>query len=61
MAHDDQYEEQGSTAFDSLDGDLDTVRQGSVGSAPDTYTLTYSATDLSGNSAQKTRFVTVEA
>ena len=60
LAHDDQYEEQGATALDSLDGDLDTVRQGSVGSAPDTYTLTYSATDLSGNSAQKTRFVTVE-
>ena len=53
------YTEQGATAVDSVDGALDVVITGSVGSAAGTYTLTYTATDAAGNSAQVQRVVTV--
>ena len=55
------FNDLGATAFDDVDGDLPVETIGSVGSAPGTYTLTYSATDLSGNSATATRTVIVEA
>ena len=60
LSHDASYQEQGATALDSVDGDLEVDISGFVGSAADTYPLTYTATDLSGNPAQKTRYVTVE-
>ena len=53
------YTEQGATAVDSVDGTLEVVITGSVGSAAGTYTLTYTATDAAGNSSQVQRVVTV--
>jgi|GEM_PF-195267 len=53
------YTEQGATAVDSVDGTLEVVITGSVESVPGTYTLTYTATDTAGNSAQAERTVTV--
>ena len=53
------YTEQGATAVDSVDGTLEVVITGSVGSAAGTYTLTYTATDAAGNSSQVQRMVTV--
>ncbi|MEL0007931.1 MAG: immunoglobulin-like domain-containing protein, partial [Luminiphilus sp.] len=53
------YTEEGATAVDSVDGTLDVEITGSVGSAPGRYTLTYTATDTAGNSAQVQRMVTV--
>ncbi len=53
------YTEEGATAVDSVDGTLDVVITGSVGSAAGTYTLTYPATDAAGNSSQVQRMVTV--
>ena len=60
----DTYTEQGATAVDDVDGDLtgSIVITGTVDtSTPDTYTLTYSATDSSGNTGTATRTVIVEA
>ena len=53
------YLEPGASALDAVDG-VRTVTIGSpVGtSTPGTYTVTYTATDLSGNTATKVRTVT---
>ena len=55
------YEEQGATAQDNVDGSVDVVVSGEVGSEPGVYTITYTATDTAGNSSQITREVTVLA
>ena len=55
------YEEQGATAHDNVDGAVDVVVSGEVGSEPGVYTITYSATDAAGNSSETTRTVTVVA
>ncbi|HCG95434.1 MAG TPA: beta-glucosidase [Halieaceae bacterium] len=55
------YEEQGATAQDNVDGSVDVIVSGEVGSEPGVYTLTYTATDAAGNSSQVTRTVTVVA
>jgi beta-glucosidase len=55
------YEEQGATAQDNVDGSVDVVVSGEVGSEPGVYTITYTATDAAGNSSQTTREVTVLA
>ena len=57
----DAYEEQGATAQDNVDGSVDVVVSGEVGSEPGVYTITYTATDAAGNSSQITREVTVLA
>ena len=55
------YEEQGATAQDNVDGSVDVVVSGEVGSEHGVYTITYTATDAGGNSSQTTREVTVLA
>ena len=55
------YEELGASAQDNLDGSVDVVVSGEVGSEPGVYTVTYSATDAAGNTSQVTREVTVVA
>lgn len=54
------FSEPGFTATDSFEGPTTVVAGGTVGNTPNTYTLTYNATDSSGNAATtKTRTVTV--
>ena len=49
----------GASARDDVDGEIDITTTGAVGSEPGVYTLTYTATDLAGNSSQVNRVVTV--
>jgi hypothetical protein len=57
---DASYEDAGATATDMVDGVVEVVTTGSVDtSAAATYTLTYTATDSSGNIATTTREVSV--
>jgi endo-1,3(4)-beta-glucanase len=51
----------GATATDSVDGSLTVSTSGSVGSAPGTYTITYTVNDAAGNSASQNRTITVVA
>lgn len=54
------YRDRGARAFDGVDGSVDANGSGSVDTSTlGTYTITYTATDLSGNSATETRTVTV--
>jgi hypothetical protein len=53
------YTDQGATATDAVDGTVSVSTSGSVGTAAGTYTITYSATDNSGNTATATRTVIV--
>jgi hypothetical protein len=55
------YAEPGATANDACDGSLIVTTSGTVLPAPGTYTVTYTATDGSGNKATVTRTVTVIA
>ena len=55
------YEEPGATAVDDVDGELDVVITGQVGTELGVYTLTYSAADLAGNISSVTRTVQVVA
>jgi len=56
----DTYTELGATANDDRDGELTVVISGNVDtSIPGTYTLSYTCTDLSNNSAGVTRTVIV--
>jgi len=57
----DAYSEPGASALDSVDGQLTVVITGEVGSDPGEYTLTYTATDVAGNTVSVDRVVTVEA
>jgi hypothetical protein len=54
------YTEAGATAVDDCDGAVSVVRSGSVQDEPGTYTITYTATDASGNTATATRTVQVQ-
>lgn len=59
----EKYEDPGVTATDDRDGDItaNIIKSGYVDVyRADTYTVTYTATDSSGNSSQVTRTVTVE-
>ncbi|MDH5394132.1 MAG: DUF5011 domain-containing protein [Gammaproteobacteria bacterium] len=60
LAQGDAYTEAGATAFDNVDGAVSVTITGSVNtSTAGTYILTYSASDAAGNTATKTRTVTV--
>ena len=60
LNHPANYAEQGANATDAVDGEIDVVITGQLNAETiGTYTLTYSATDAAGNSASKTRTVTV--
>jgi hypothetical protein len=58
------YQDAGASAFDDLDGDI-SDRIGVDGTVdttrPSVYTLTYSVTDLAGNTASAQRIITVSA
>lgn len=51
----------GVSANDDTDGETEVTTEGTVGTAPGQYTLTYTATDKAGNTSQSTRQVTVIA
>ena len=51
----------GASATDTVDGEVDVFRTGSVGSAVGSYDLVYSATDVAGNTGTASRVVIVEA
>ena len=53
------YTDEGATATDAVDGSVTVSTSGSVDDAAGTYTITYSATDSSGNAATATRTVIV--
>jgi hypothetical protein len=53
------YVEPGATAADTCDGSVTVVITGSVSASKGTYTVTYTATDSSGNTATATRTVNV--
>ena len=53
------FSDPGATANDANDGSVAVTTTGTVGAAAGSYTLTYSATDAAGNTATKTRTVTV--
>jgi beta-glucanase (GH16 family) len=53
------YIDAGATATDNIDGTLTPVLNGTVGTDAGVYTLSYTATDIAGNSATATRTVTV--
>ena len=56
----DTYTEQGATATDDTDGNVEVTLSGNVDtSTAGVYTITYTATDAAGNSATATRTVTV--
>jgi endoglucanase Acf2 len=55
------FTDPGVSATDSVDGSVDVVTTGTVGTDVGTYTLTYTATDAANNSATATRTVIVEA
>jgi len=54
------YSDAGATAMDNIDGTVDVMTSGSVNTdLLGTYTITYTASDSSGNSANATRTITV--
>ena len=54
------YTDAGATAADACDGTVTVITTGSVDTnAPNVYTLTYTAQDVTGNSSTETRVVTV--
>ncbi|MEL7186285.1 MAG: glycosyl hydrolase [Pseudomonadota bacterium] len=55
------FTDPGVTAMDTVDGSITVVTSGSVGTAPGTYELTYTATDAAGNESTAMRTVIVEA
>ena len=57
----DSYNEEGATAVDNVDGDLNVVINGAVDTNKEgNYTITYSAVDKSGNRAEIKRYVEVK-
>ena len=62
VSQDSVFTDPGATAMDNVDGSVAVTVSGSVNTAvPGTYTLTYSATDVAGNSSSTTRTVIVTA
>ncbi len=60
IEQDETYTEQGATATDNFDSVVTVVITGSVNTAVlNSYTITYKATDLAGNTSTKTRAVNV--
>jgi surface protein len=60
VAHGSTFADPGASATDEVDGDADVTVTGSVDtSTVGTYTLTYSATDTAGNTAEANRTVSV--
>ena len=59
LAYEQSYVELGATALDLVDGDVTVDISGEVLAEPGEYTITYTASDLAGNSATETRLVTV--
>jgi predicted outer membrane repeat protein len=53
------YSDAGALAMDACDGSVPVTTSGSVSGAKGTYTITYTATDSSGNKAIATRTVTI--
>lgn len=54
-----EFNDPGASATDDVDGTVEVTVTGAVGTIPGSYTLTYSATDASGNSSQVTRTIEV--
>jgi hypothetical protein len=54
------YSEQGATAIDDVDGNVDVTINGSIGEGIGSYTIIYSAVDNSGNQSSTNRTVVVE-
>ncbi len=59
VAFNDTFIDPGATATDSVDGNIDVVTSGTVGSQSGTYTLTYNATDSAGNKSTVERVVNI--
>lgn len=55
----ESYVEPGATAEDDVDGSVDVLIEGTVGSQPGDYIIEYSASDSAGNRASIERLVTV--
>jgi hypothetical protein len=55
----EEYAEENATAVDAVDGAVDVTITGSVDIAPDTYIITYTATDKAENSSNLTRNVII--
>ena len=55
------YTDSGARATDAVDGSVAAITSGTIDDAVGVYTITYTATDESGNSATATRTVTVVA
>jgi beta-glucanase (GH16 family) len=53
------YSDQGATAFDSIDGSVAVSTSGDVGTNAGIYSITYSASDVAGNTATATRTIIV--
>jgi hypothetical protein len=60
ISYGEPYNEQGATAIDDTDGNVDVNINGSVGEELGNYILTYSAIDTSGNESSIQRAVIVE-
>ena len=60
MAVGENYLEDGATAIDGEDGEVTVTITGTIGAAEGVYILTYTATDLAGNSSSVTRTVVIE-
>jgi beta-glucanase (GH16 family) len=60
MAVGDNYLESGASAVDSQDGEVTVTITGTIGADAGVYILTYTATDLAGNSSSVTRTVVIE-
>jgi hypothetical protein len=56
----DPYSEQGATATDDVDGNVEVTINGSIGEGIGSYTIIYSALDKSGNQSSSNRTVVVE-
>ncbi len=57
----DSYTEEGASAVDNVDGDINVTISGSVDTSKEgNYTITYTAADKSGNQAQAKRYVEVK-
>jgi hypothetical protein len=61
LINSESYSEQGASAIDNVDGSVAVVISGEVDTGPDTYSVTYTATDAAGHSTSLTRSVVVQA